>query len=173
MLNEVLDFTTQDSREVQSSSAFNAHRAAIRSYLLSIPVPWQNVVNSTGPSDELLFCALTTIGLASILLKLPRSSLSTTDAFNTICETKRATAFTFDNNCTVAAVSAADFMVPLLIDRSVESMQSISPCFSCVLASAAAVHLLAYGLGEDPKQSSILREHVQVSLAALNAAGQV
>lgn len=168
VLDEVLDFIDRDTQNLQSSSAFNTHRAAIRSYMLSLPASNLDIMDSSGTADELMFCALTTINLASILLNLPRSTLPIAGSFNTICQTKRPTAFTYENRCNVAAVESADTILQLLLDRSTTSLQFTSPCFSCIITCAATVHLLAYCLGQDQERAKSLREYFQVSIGALN-----
>ena len=120
-----------------------------------------------------MFCALTIINLASIVLNIPRSSLPSARSFGTICQTKRPTVFAYDNTSTVTALSSADTILRLLIVRSSESMKSMSPCFSCVLAFAATTHLSAYCLGQDKERMRCLREYLQVSLGALDSMGQI
>ena len=47
ILNDVLDFAAQDSQEAQSASAFDSHRASIKSYILSVPGERQSGLEPT------------------------------------------------------------------------------------------------------------------------------
>lgn len=161
ILNDILNFANQDSQELQSQAAYNTHRASIKRFMLSLPVERQSAVRSDSETDELMFCALTSSHLASILLTLPLSSLPNACSFGTICAIKRPKAFGQDKTTAmITAMESADTIIQLLIDRHSESMRSISPCFSCVLAFAATMHLSAFCLGQDAEPMKCLREYL-------------
>lgn len=174
ILNNILDFTAQDSYQAQPSPAFHSCRASIKSYTLSLPVDRQNGILPNGETDELMFCALTIINVASILLNIPHSKLARNRSFGTICVTQRPSNMLSrdETACTIAAVNSADAIIRLLIDRNSESMKSMSPCSACVLAFAATTHLAAYCLVQDEERMRCLKEYLEVSLGALNTIGR-
>jgi len=177
ILNTVVEATQQTSPHPDQTS--NSLSASIKSYLLSVPTPNPNTSTDSNP-DELMSCAQMTINFASILLHLPRSTL-TTSPLQTICATDRSKSTststplpspTETQTNTTSALTAADAITNLLISRTARTLRTLSPCFSCAIAFAVTVQLSAYRVGQRADRARCLKEYIQLSLSALDNIGQ-
>lgn len=165
ILNSVLDITN-DPHGVQCDAA----NASIWSFLLSLPPDKREGLNEDGEIDEVMFCALIAIHLASICLHLPRSNLASLRSFKTVCGNDCGKVSSEQSRIHQNAASKSARAISKSIS-SRTSLKTLSPCFSCAIAFAAAVQL-SECLVLKPTESVYLKEHIQLELTALNVLGE-
>lgn len=156
---ESLDGALKDAK-VQALSA------SVTSFLLSLPEEKQTPLTIDGDIDEVMSCALMIINLAGVCLHFPRSSLAGKASFNTVCGNDRREKVESQDERfhRAAAIKYANGLSKLISSRP--SLRTLTPCFSCSIAFAAAVHLAAV-LPRDNSEAQH-KEHIQLELSALN-----
>ncbi|KEF52666.1 uncharacterized protein A1O9_11083 [Exophiala aquamarina CBS 119918] len=148
----------------------DAVNASISSFLLSLPEEKREGMKDDGETDEVMSCALMIVHLASICLHLPRSSLAGIRGFKTVCGNDRGKVVAEESKVHHrAALRSAKALSDLITSRT--TLRTLSPCFSCAIAFAAAVQLAECLLNKSP-QAQILKEYVQLELSALNVLGE-
>ncbi|KIV99063.1 uncharacterized protein PV09_09230 [Verruconis gallopava] len=145
--------------------------ASISSYLLSLPEEKRSPVTDDGEVDEVMSCALMIINLAGVCLHFPRSSLAGKGSFRTVCGTNTQDKVESQDQRyhRAAAIKYANSVSMLVSSRN--SLRTLTPCFSCSIAFAAAVHLSAI-LPQDGTEAQH-KEHIQLELSALNVVASI
>jgi hypothetical protein len=153
-----------------TASQVDAAGASISGFLLSLPEDRRHPLKEDGELDEVVSCALMIIHLAGICLHFPRSGLASKRSFETVCGSDReGRIMTEDYHVhKAAAIKAANGLSKLISSRA--SLKNLTPCFSCAIAFAAAVHLSAC-LPQDSSEPQY-KEHIQLELSALNTIGE-
>ena len=145
--------------------------ASITGFILSLPDDLRTPVKDDGGTNEVMSCALMIINLAGVCLHYPRSSLAGQSSFRTVCGNDRKEKFESPDERfhRAAALRYANGLSKLISSR--QSLRTLTPCFSCSIAFAAAVHLAAIL----PRDSSAdqHREHIQLELSALNVVSSI
>lgn len=167
ILRNVLDIDTGTS-----TAKVHAANVSVSSFLLSIPAEKRDGLKGDGDVDEIMFCALMIIHLASICLHFPRSGLSNARCSSTVCGTARAASSPADQVSIhrKTALRSATALSNLISTRS--SLKTLSPCFSCAIAYASVVQL-SDCLSSKSSDSNDLKEHVHLQLVALNEIGRI
>jgi hypothetical protein len=164
ILSSVLDMAASPHPQADAANA------SISSFLLSLPEEKREGVKDDGETDEVMSCALMIVHLASICLHLPRSSLAGIRGFKTVCGNDRGKVVAEESKVHHrAALRSAKALSDLISSRT--TLRTLSPCFSCAIAFAAAVQLAECLLNKSP-QSQHLKEYVQLELSALNVLGE-
>lgn len=161
--------------EADSFNVMNAQvetiDASIQSFLLSLPLHFREVVESDGKVDEVLFTAHMIIQWASIALHRPRSNLTfLRNHFRTACSSDESVgipAFSFHSHAT-KAIRAANAISKLTAIQTAPALHT--PCFACVIALSATVHLPAY---TSQTNQSEIKQRLHLSVSALAAIGEV
>jgi hypothetical protein len=145
--------------------------ASIMGFVFSLPAEKRNPVLDDGDIDEVMSCALMIINLAGICLHFPRSSLASKASFQTVCGNDRRGKLESQDERfhRVAAIQSANGISRLIASR--QSLKTLTPCFSCSIAFAAAVHLAAI-LPRDSSEAQH-KEHIQLELSALNIVSSI
>lgn len=156
----------EDADEVMADTQVQAFGASVSGFLLSLPEDKRMPVTDDGSIDEVMSCGLMIINLAGICLHFPRSSLAGRASFKTVCGSDRSdkTESQDERFHRAAVVRYANGLSKLISSR--HSLRTLTPCFSCSIAFAAAVHLAAI-LPRD-KSEAQHKEHIQLELSALN-----
>jgi hypothetical protein len=161
--------------EADSFNVMNAQvetiDASIQSFLLSLPLHFREVVENDGKVDEVLFTAHMIIQWASIALHRPRSNLTfLRNHYRTACSSEESVgipALSFQSHA-AKAIRAANAISKLTAIQTAPALHT--PCFACVIALSATVHLPAYA--SQTNQSEI-KERLHLSVSALAAIGEV
>ena len=154
-----------------SDAQVQAMGASLTGFLFSLPAEKRNPVQDDGDIDEVMSCALMIINLAGICLHFPRSSLAGKVSFKTVCGNDRRDKLESQDERfhRAAAIRSANGISKLIASR--QSLKTLTPCFSCSIAFAAAVHLAAI-LPRDNSEAQH-KEHIQLELSALNIVGGI
>ena len=161
--------------EANSFNVMNAQvetiDASIQSFLLSLPLHFREVVERDGKVDEVLFTAHMIIQWASIALHRPRSNLTFLhNHYRTACSSEESVgipALSFQSHA-AKAIRAANAISKLTAIQTAPALHT--PCFACVIALSATVHLLAY---TSQTNQSDIKERLHLSVSALAAIGEV
>ncbi|KAL1591941.1 hypothetical protein SLS60_011533 [Paraconiothyrium brasiliense] len=169
ILNRVLERGEPD--ETLPDTQIQALSALITGFLFSLPEDKRTPITDNGGLDEVMSCALMIINLAGICLHFPRSSLARGARFKTVCgNDNRVSIESLDERFHRAiAIRYANGLSKLISSR--HSLTTLTPCFSCAIAFAAAVHLAAtlhHGSSEAQH-----KEHVQLELSALTVISRI
>ena len=145
--------------------------ASITGFLLSLPDDKRTPLTDDGEIDEVMSCALMVINLAGVCLHFPRSSLAGKASFKTVCGNDRKEKMESPDERfhRAAAIRYANGLSKLISSR--HSLRTLTPCFSCSIAFAAAVHLAAVLPRDSSEQQH--KEHIQLELSALNVVGAI
>jgi hypothetical protein len=169
ILSSILE--NDNGSRLLTTTQVEAAGASISGFLLSLPEDKRHPWKEDGEFDEVMSCALMIIHLAGICLHFPRSGLASKSSFETVCGNDRDGRLETEDYRIhkAAAIKAANGLSKLLSSRT--SLKSLTPCFSCAIAFAAAVHLSAW----QPQNlsESQYSEHIQLELTALNTIGEI
>lgn len=145
--------------------------ASIQSFLLSLPPSFREVVEHDGKVDEVLFTTHMIIQWASIALHRPRSNLTfLRNQYRTACSTEESVsipALSFQSHA-AKAIRAANAISKLTAIQTAPALHT--PCFACVIALSATVHLPAYTTQNNAPE---IKERLHLSVSALAAIGEV
>jgi hypothetical protein len=145
--------------------------ASIQSFLLSLPPLFREVVEHEGKVDEVLFTTHMIIHWASIALHRPRSNLTfLRNHYRTACSSEEPIsmpALSFQSHA-AKAIRAANAISKLTAIQTAPALHT--PCFACVIALSATVHLPAYTMQSNQSE---IKERLHLSVSALAAIGEV
>lgn len=164
-------FESESGGTRMADAQVQAFGASITGFLLSLPESKRTPITDDGETDEVMSCALMIINLAGVGLHFPRSSLAGKASFKTVCGNDgREKVESIDERFHRAAVIRYANGLSRLISAR-HSLRTLTPCFSCSIAFAAAVHLAAI-LPRDSSEAQH-KEHIQLELSALNIVSSI
>jgi hypothetical protein len=169
ILNTVFESDFQDGS--LNDTQVQSLNASITGFILALPDDKLTPITEDGVVDEVLSCALMIINLAGICLHFPRSSLAGRRSLKTVCGNDRQGKIDSHDERfhRGLALKHANGLSRLISSR--DSLRTLTPCFSCAIAFAAAVHLAAV-LPRD-RSENLHKEHIEMELSALKTVGLI
>lgn len=171
VLNGVLQYLFMNEEGSSLESQIRASEALISSYLLALPDSKRSPMLHDGTVDEVMSCALMIIHLASICIHFPHSGL-VDGKFKMVCGNQillRESILDANHSVhRIAVIRSANDLTKLLTMRT--DLASLTPCFSCAISFAAAVHLSASVQVQGQRAEFV--EQLNLDLAALQVLSQ-